>query len=364
MLCVLLLHGTAGAPAAASAGHAAAATAAAGAILVHPAGAVNGAVPGRVAADGAIGIRLLEIPANRADDPRARYFIVDHVNPGTTFTRRLEVHSTSPKPQRVELYAAAADIKGSRFTFAPERTANELSSWITLDRAAVDLPARGSARVKATVAVPEWAGKAERYAVIWAQVSSAQPGPQGNVAIVNRVGIRAYLDVGPGGEPASDFTIGDVVPLRAEDGRPQVTVAVANTGHRALDIEGRLSLSGGPSSMSAGPFPVSRGTTLAPGGRGEVVVPLGVDLPSGPWKFRLTLRSGRVEHTETGTLTLPEKAGAWGLPAVRGFPLTPVLTATGLLAVAVAVALLLVLRARRLRTRPEVPAGHPPDGFA
>jgi hypothetical protein len=44
----------------------------------------------------------------------------------------------------------------------------------------------------------------ERYAVLWAQVVSPKDSRH-NVAVVHRVGVRVYLDVGPGGEPASDF---------------------------------------------------------------------------------------------------------------------------------------------------------------
>ncbi|WP_433253348.1 hypothetical protein ACQPYK_09800 [Streptosporangium sp. CA-135522] len=316
-----------------------------------PAVADTGRDRARSAGRDLLGVRLLEIPANRMDDPRSHSFIVDHVNPGTTFTRRFEVYSTSRKPQHVRLYAGAAAISHSRFTFAPAGTANELSSWITLNRPEVDLPARGSTSVKATVAVPMWATKAERYAVIWAEIASPGPGPKGNIALVNRVGIRAYLDVGPGGEPPSDFDIGEIVPQRTEDGQPKVVASVANTGQRALDFDGRLSLSEGPSSLSAGPFRINRDTTLAVGGRGDITIPLGEDLPDGPWKFRLTLQSGRVSHTATGTLTFPAKPGTWGLPAALDSPMTMTLGLAGLVALVAALVLLIGFRRSRARRR-------------
>ncbi|MFD1541033.1 COG1470 family protein [Nonomuraea guangzhouensis] len=298
---------------------------------------------------GGIGIKLLEVPANRMDDPRSRVFIVDHVNPGTTFTRSLEVYSTSREPQHVELYAAAAGIRGGRFTFAPDRTSNELSEWVRLNRSSVDLPANGRTRVKATVAVPQWASKGERYAVVWAQVSSDKPGAKGNVKLVHRVGIRSYLDVGSGGEPPSDFEIGEVVPGRAEDGQLKIVVDVSNTGERALDFDGELSLSDGPSFLRAGPFPVNRDTTLAPGDQGNVIALMGNDLPAGPWRFHLTLRSGRVSHTATGTLTFPEKPGTWGLPGSLDSPWTLALAGAGLTALIAGVVLLVAFR--RFRTR-------------
>ncbi|MFG1684333.1 hypothetical protein ACGFNP_29455 [Nonomuraea sp. NPDC049269] len=296
-----------------------------------------------------IGIKLLEVPANRMDDPRSRVFIVDHVNPGTTFTRSLEVYSTSREPQHVELYAAAAGIRGGRFTFAPDRTSNELSEWVRLNRSSVDLPANGRTRVKATVAVPQWASKGERYAVVWAQVSSDKPGAKGNVKLVHRVGIRSYLDVGLGGEPPSDFEIGEVVPGRTEDGQLKIVVDVSNTGERALDFGGELSLSDGPSFLRAGPFPVNRDTTLAPGDQGNVVALMGDDLPAGPWRFHLTLRSGRISHTATGTLTFPEKPGTSGLPGSLDSPWTLALAGAGLVALIAGAVLLVAFRRFRAR---------------
>ncbi|MEV4106688.1 hypothetical protein [Nonomuraea sp. NPDC049695] len=301
--------------------------------------------------DGTISIRLLEIPANRVDDPRSHVFIVDHVNPGTAFTRRMEIRSTSDEAQHVELYPAAASVGRGRFTFAPDRTANELTSWIRLDRSAVDLPPHGSARLKARVAVPRWASKGERYAVIWAQVSSDKAnGTNGNVTLVNRVGIRAYLDVGLGGDPPSDFQIGTITPQRTDDGQPKVVAAVANTGERAIDIDGHLTLTEGPSSMSAGPFQVARGTTLAPGQRGDITVELGDELPDGPWKFELILRSGRVARTTTGTLTFPAKAGTWGLAASVDSPWILILALAGLVSL-IAAAVMVFFRFRRTRAQ-------------
>ncbi|WP_240196888.1 hypothetical protein [Nonomuraea lactucae] len=303
------------------------------------------------AGQGAIGIRLAEIPASRVDDPRAHRFIVDHVNPGTTITRRFEVVSSSKRPVRAELYPGAASIGKGSFTFAPAGVSNELSSWITLDRAELDLEPHGQATVKATIAVPESASRGERYAVIWAQVSSPGPGPEGNVALVNRVGIRTYLDVGPGGEPPSDFRIGEIVPQRTADGQPKIVAAITNTGRRALDLDGQVSLSEGPSSLSAGPFRIDSGTTLAPGDQGQVVAVLGQDLPGGPWKFRLTLHSGQVERSATGTLTFPARPGVLGVPASLDSPLGLGLAFAALIAVAAVVILLLVRRVRARRRR-------------
>jgi hypothetical protein len=271
--------------------------------LAEP-GSTNDQPPGRAG----LSISLLEIPANRVEDSRAHKFIVDHVNPGTTFTRRLEIRNHSPKPQQVRLYAAAATIDRTRFTFAPGRTPNELTSWIRLSESTLTLRPHDSAPVKATITVPDHASKGERYGVIWAEVS-APADERGSIALVNRVGIRTYLDVGPGGEPPSDFDISTIVPQRTQDGQSLVVATVSNTGRRALDLDGRLTLSDGPNALTTGPIPISRGTTLAPGDQGTITVALRKGLPRGPWKYRLELNSGWVTRTVTGTLTFPAKPG-------------------------------------------------------
>ncbi|MGI5228504.1 hypothetical protein [Actinoallomurus sp. CA-142502] len=300
-----------------------------------------------------IAIGLTGIPASRLDDPRARLFIDDHVNPGTTFTRSLRVYNTSDRPQRLRLYAGAATIRKHRFGFPPPAApGNELTSWIHLDHTALTVPAHAGAPLAARFTVPAWAQPGERYAVIWAQVSSEKAGPHGNVTLVNQVGTRVYLHVGPGAEPPSDFQVG---PLRAQttpDGHRTLTATVANTGQRAIDLEGRLWLTG-PSNLSAGPFTITRGTTLAPGDRGPVTVPLGPDVPDGRWNYRLTLRSGRVTRTTTGTLLLAERAGASGrlasLTRLSTMPLTLVLA--GIVSAALLV-LMLAVRRRRARRSP------------
>lgn len=299
--------------------------------------------------DGLIGVRLLEAATSRMDDPRARIYIDDHVNPGTTFSRRFAVENTSDRPQDVQIYPAAAAIRKGIFTFAPGRTQNDLTTWISLDRPKLRVRPHSQETVKATISVPPRAVRGEQYAVIWAEVASAPPGPRGNIALVNRVGIRTYLDVGPGGEPPSDFIIDGVTTERSEDDHPKVTAMVHNTGERALDLSGRLSLFDGPSGLRAGPFRTTQSTTLAPGQRGSVAAVLagGDDLPDGPWKFRLTLQSGRVTRTTTGSLTF--KPGNWAARLDSALPFA--LAAIGIVAGAGLIIAASVLRRRRSRAR-------------
>lgn len=154
--------------------------------------------------EASISIGLMDIPASRVKDPRARLYIVDHLKPGTTIHRRVEVRSSSPQRQHIELYAAAASIYKGVFTGSNGRDGNELSSWITTREPSVDLQPGEKTPVTVTIAVPATASEGEQYAVIWAQVT--KPPTDGiNIGQIHRVGIRVYLDVSPGGEAPTDF---------------------------------------------------------------------------------------------------------------------------------------------------------------
>jgi hypothetical protein len=294
-----------------------------------------------------VGIRLVDVPADLTNDPRAQLYIIDHLAPGAVIHRRVEVSSTGHEPMAVGLYAGAASITGGSFIGAAAPGQNELSGWISLDRSTVTLPPQGSALVEVTIVVPPRASSGERYAVVWASVSSSPAAP-GAVLLVNRVGIRVYLDVGPGGDPPSDFQIENIAGARAADGRPMAIASVHNTGPRALDIRGDLWLSDGPGSLSAGPFTVTTGSTLAPGAMAPVEVLMDRRLPDGPWTVRLTLTSGLTQRSATATIRFPASPGTENAPvAPETIAWPPILGIGGIVVLAALVGLCILARHRR-----------------
>ncbi|MFI5927685.1 hypothetical protein ACIA3K_17060 [Micromonospora sp. NPDC051543] len=255
--------------------------------------------------DAAISIRMLDIPASRVQDPRAQVYIVDHLNPGMTIHRRVEVQNTSDETQKIDFYSGAAAVENNAFAVPEGRTGNELSGWIRLKTATLELDPGERRPVEVEIAVPRKASKGERYAAIWAQVTSSKE-RTGNVTQIHRVGIRVYLDVGPGGEPPTDFRIDG---LAAEPGTgefPVVTAKITNTGQRALDMTGSVSLR--KAAVQAGPFKVTNGVTILPGQNGQVRVEVNQSLPAGTWEVHAKLASGTVERTATGTIALPVAA--------------------------------------------------------
>lgn len=295
---------------------------------------------------GGFGIRLLDAPTDRADDPRAHIYIVDHLAPGTTIVRHVEVSNTTATPAMVSMYAAGARVDGDGFGVDPGRTGNELSSWVKVEPGTVELPARTAATVTITVVVPSRATAGERYAVVWAQ--PAPPRIPGQVTVINRVGVRLYLDIGPGGEPPTNFAISNVAAGRGEDGAPYVAATVRNTAVRALDLLGTLRLSDGPDGLTAPLVTVPSGRTVGRGGSVRLMIPVARGLPLGPWTAHLELSSGLIHHTASVRLMFPASPGE--RPGLRLGPSVLLITASaGGGAVVVLAGFVLVTRRGRRR---------------
>lgn len=290
-----------------------------------------------VDAETGVGIRLLDAPSDRKEDPRARSYIVDHVPPGTTITRRVEVSNGTSKPVNIQVYAGGAELVDGAFQPLAAPETNELTTWAKVDPSRLDLTPGQKAPATVTIAVPGDASPGERYGAVWAALSSDPDA--GGVTQVNRVGIRIYLSVGPGGEPASDFTVTSLTAARNDDGTPVVKAEVRNTGGRALDLGGELNLTDGPGGLSGGPFSAELGTTLGVDEVAPVTIVLDKELPNGPWQANLTLKSGILERSASAEITFPDSGAG---PAV---PVKPADSSNPWPLVAGAVAVMLLLGA-------------------
>jgi hypothetical protein len=298
---------------------------------------------------GSIGIRLLEAPVNRENDPRAKIYIVDHISQGTTISRKIEVSNATTTTRVINLYAGAATIKGGEFTGGPGAGGDDLASWTSIAPGQVTVPAGQRAEATVTIAVPGQAGDGERYGVIWAETA---PTPNaGAVTVVNRVGIRMYLSVGTGTEPKSDFTIDTLTAKRLSTGEPAVTAMVTNIGGRALDMGGNLLLKNGPGGLTAGPFNAQLGTTLGIGQREPVTVKLDKRLPAGPWDAVIDLKSGTIEHSAHATIFFPKAGSSTPVKAKSnsslGKTLKVILPLAGLVAALFGAILFVLWRRRR-----------------
>ncbi len=313
---------------------------------------------------GSIGIGLLDIPLSRVNDPRARMYIVDHVKPGTTIRRRVKVTNSSAHRHRIALYTTAASVLDNTFTPAAGRTPNELTSWTHLPTSSVDLAPWQVKRVPVTITVPRRASRGERYAAIFASLAAthhSRRNPATKVVEINRIGIRIYLDIGRGGEPPTHFRI-DGIALHHAPGHghphgrwPYLSARVHNTGERALDMTGKLSLARVHGTTTVGPFQVQNGVTILPRHSGQVRAVLNEPLAAGRWLAHLDLSSGVVHRAVNKVITLDEPTGVTIKADAGSGQLGAVLLPGAIVTLAAVLAVLLWYRIRRTRLSAALP---------
>ncbi|WP_278312618.1 hypothetical protein [Lolliginicoccus levis] len=252
-----------------------------------------------------LGIRLMEVPLHLQDDPRAQVYVIDNLEAGDSFDRRLEISNRTGATQDVDLYVGAADVDAQDgFKVADGAGANELTEWAELDTSEVTLEDRENAEIVLSIDVPEEAEDGERYGVVWAEMTSERPEEGGAIA-VNRVGVRIYLAIGDAEALPADFTITGMTPRRTSEGVAELVVDIDNTGGRAVDITGSLDLADGPGGIRLDTVRSSQATVPA-GEPGQVVFALSDTLPNGPWQATVTLASGLLERTTTAEVTFPD----------------------------------------------------------
>ncbi|MFJ5274562.1 hypothetical protein [Streptomyces sp. NPDC088358] len=297
---------------------------------------------------GSIGIRLVDVPAKLADDPRAREYIIDNLVPGTIIHRRIRVVNKSTSAQHVDMYPGAAAITHGSFIGARGGTRNDVTTWTKLRHSSLDVPEGGTADDAVTIAVPADAAPGERYAVLWAQVSDAHAD---GVRLITRTGIRLYLSVGGDNPRSAAFTVNTMTAARNPAGDAVVVARVHNTGGRAVDLSGTLNLSKVSGNLTAGPYKVKLGTTLAPGQSEPVTVPVTDQVADGPWNATIDLKSGLLDETAHARITFPNTPSITAAVAVTSprTPTRPVLISVVGAALLLGTAILLAAARRRRR---------------
>ena len=125
-----------------------------------------------------------------------------------TIHRRVQIANLTPSAARITLYPDAAIIRDGSFVGDVGETRSYLTTWISLSQHSVSLAPHARAMVTVTIQVPRTASPGNLYGVIWAQETNLGKTSSGvNIIETNRVGIRIYLNVGPGGPPPVNFDI-------------------------------------------------------------------------------------------------------------------------------------------------------------
>ena len=265
------------------------------------------------------GVRLADVPVSEADDPRAYRYIVDYLPTGTVVHRRILILNDESRTARFSVYPDAAHIGGGLFVGDSGATRSELTTWISVQHAAVILAPGASVMDMVTIKVPQGATRGEHYGVIWVQQTAKRPTGTGlGIIEVSRVGVRVYLAVGHGGAPPTSFDISSITGQMSASGQPLIVAHVSNTGGRAIDLDGTARLANGPGSTSAGPFRALKIVTLAPRQSWNMTFAAPKSLPIGSWRATVSLVSGMTTAVGTATIRFAPIAPAQaGLSAMQ-----------------------------------------------
>jgi hypothetical protein len=253
-----------------------------------------------------LGIRLVAPPSSPANTPLTNAYIVDQLMPGDSLSRTVEIDNNTNASSLISVYVAAANVVGGTFTFAPGRSANGLSSWSSLSSDTLQLAPHSETFDTVTIHVPRNASQGNRNAVLWAAMSASPTAGQG-ITLISRVGVRMYLAIGPGGALQSRFSLGPLSTQRSASGKSLVIAEIHNSGKSTLNLNGDLVLAKGPDALNAGPFAATLGAILPAGASEQVTVVLDSNIPRGPWRADLKVRSGRDVESSIATITFPQQ---------------------------------------------------------
>jgi hypothetical protein len=276
-----------------------------GAAAVFPtcSGAASYKVP--ASKSGTIGIRLVPVRGG-THSPLSHSYIVEHLAPGTSLSRSVEVDNDTKSFADLSVYVAAANVVKGQFHFATGRTSNDLASWTSVKKDTLRLAPHTEVFDAVTLKVPHDATRGEHNAVVWAAISESPSDGKG-ITLVSRVGVRMYVAIGPGGSPPSEFSIGILRASRSSSGQLQLAAQIDNSGGNTLELSGHVTLSQGSDGLHAGPFSTQLGAVLAPHRSEPATVSFDSRFPQGPWHVRLTVSSGSLRHSTMTTVTFPSR---------------------------------------------------------
>jgi hypothetical protein len=143
---------------------------------------------------GSVGIRIAQIPAEVANHPYSKAYIVSRVYPGVALNQRLEVFNTSSQEFKVDLYPGKATFRSGNFEVAEGRTGNDLTSWTKISPTVLVVKPGQHQYFNITILPPADAPSIQQFGVIWAEVQGAKNAA--GITAVSRVGIRMYVPVG------------------------------------------------------------------------------------------------------------------------------------------------------------------------
>jgi hypothetical protein len=270
-----------------------------------------------------LGIGLTVIPVNDGTNANLSFNnrLWFGIEQGQSFTRQIEVSSSSTIAQKVEmqLFDVLYDngLRGIRTDRASTTT-----PWVKFSPASVVLPPKGKANISMTYTIPTDAPDSSYEAFLRVNASAvnlpkSQESKDGGVRVVlagsAAIDLPVWLGVGDPINLKSDFEISGVFGALI-GGEKKLRVIVKNSGKTPLGLDGSVQLTDAAfSDRTFGPF-FYRSPEIQPGQESFIDIAMPDEVTEGRWKIFVVAEQGSIRKSKVFEEELTFKPLGTGFP--------------------------------------------------
>jgi hypothetical protein len=254
-----------------------------------------------------LGIGLTVIPVNDGTNANLSFNnrLWFGIEQGQSFTRQIEVSSSSTIAQKVEMQLFDVLYDNGLRGIRTDR-ASATSPWVEFSPASVVLPPKGKANVSMTYTIPMNAPDSSYEAFLRVNASAvnlpkSQESKDGGVRVVlagsAAIDLPVWLGVGDPINLKSDFEISGVFGALI-GGEKKLRVIVKNSGKTPLGLDGSVQLTDAVfSDRTFGPFSY-RSPEIQPGQESFIDIAMPDEVTEGRWKIFVVAEQGSIRKSK------------------------------------------------------------------
>jgi hypothetical protein len=270
-----------------------------------------------------LGIGLTVIPVNDGTNANLSFNnrLWFGIEQGQSFTRQIEVSSSSTIAQKVEMQLFDVLYDNGLRGIRTDR-ASATSPWVEFSPASVVLPPKGKANVSMTYTIPMNAPDSSYEAFLRVNASAvnlpkSQESKDGGVRVVlagsAAIDLPVWLGVGDPINLKSDFEISGVFGALI-GGEKKLRVIVKNSGKTPLGLDGSVQLTDAAfSDRTFGPF-FYRSPEIQPGQESFIDIAMPDEVTEGRWKIFVVAEQGSIRKSKVFEEELTFKPLGTGFP--------------------------------------------------
>jgi len=270
-----------------------------------------------------LGIGLTVIPVNDGTNANLSFNnrLWFGIEQGQSFTRQIEVSSSSTIAQKVEMQLFDVLYDNGLRGIRTDR-ASATSPWVEFSPASVVLPPKGKANVSMTYTIPMNAPDSSYEAFLRVNASAvnlpkSQESKDGGVRVVlagsAAIDLPVWLGVGDPINLKSDFEISGVFGALI-GGEKKLRVIVKNSGKTPLGLDGSVQLTDAVfSDRTFGPFSY-RSPEIQPGQESFIDIAMPDEVTEGRWKIFVVAEQGSIRKSKVFEEELTFKPLGTGFP--------------------------------------------------